>query len=172
MVNDLFQADKAGDDTLTKDYSIAVVLNKEKVYGYRVLQKTQDTLINEFKRGLLGVDKRLRFKLRFHTSIIILILKQISIKNNKSNQCQIEICNDYDSHFHEIKDMILKNLKRDIPNLKKEGIVMQKFPKDSLVNKAAHNLYKKNNEELKDYNLCNLGINDLRELIKKSGNQG
>ena len=110
MAIDLFQADKAGDDPLTKDYSIAVILNKENVYGYRVLQKTQDVLISEFKQGLLNIDKRLRFKLRFHTSIIILILKKIMENNSKANRCQIEICNDYDSHFHEIKDMIFKNL--------------------------------------------------------------
>ena len=118
MAIHLFQVDKAGDDPLTKNYSISIVLNKEKAFGYRVPQKIQDNLINGFKKGDLGIKTKLRFKLRFHTSIIILIIKDIVSKFKDSERYQIELCNDYDGHLHEIKEMLFNHLKRFMKNLR------------------------------------------------------
>ena len=68
--------------------------------------------------------------------------------------------------------MIIKNIIRQISSLKKENIVRAKFPKEALVNVAAKAFYKKEKDKLKNYHICNLELEDLRELIKKSGNQG
>ena len=119
----------------------------------------------------MNIDDRRRFKIRFHTSVIILLLKE-AMKKGKESRFKIEICNDIDGHLHEIKDMILKNLVRQIPNLKKEDIVRQKFSKESLVDQAARHFRKNEKSKLKHYNICHLKLEDLRELIKKSGNQG
>lgn len=171
MAINLFEIDKAGNHVLERNYSIAVVLNQEEVYGFCVPQQIQDILINNFRKGLFKIKNRKRFKIRFHTSIIILLLKQ-AIKRRKILNPKIEICNDIDGHLHEIKDMIFKNLVKEIPNLKKENIVRQKFLKESLVDQAAKHFHKRNRNKLKDYNVCELKLDDLKELIKKSGNQG
>lgn len=168
----LIQIDKAGDDILTKNYSISIVLNKEKVYGFKLNQFIQDRLLYEFKTGSLKIKSRLRFKLRFHTSVIILILKAIFKENANLGDIKIEICNDHDKHFHEIKDMIFRNLNRNMPDLKRENIVLQKFHKESLVNQSAHDIFKNNKERIKNYNFYNLKLENLRRLIIKSGNQG
>jgi len=171
MAIDLFEIDKAGNHVLERNYSIIVVLNQKDVYGFCIPQYTQDILIGEFNKELLNIKSRRRFKIRFHTSIIILLLKE-SIKRRKKLNPKIEICNDIDGHLHEIKDMIFKNLIKDIPNLKKENIVRQKFLKESLVDQAARHFYKKDKNKLRNYNICDLKLEDLRKLIKKSGNQG
>ncbi len=171
MAIDLFQIDKAGDDPLTKDYTISVVLNKERVFVYKIPQNVQDVLINEFKKERLGLSNskhgRLTFKLRIHCTIIILIIKEILKKNNLTDRHHIELCNDYDGHIHEIKDMLFKNLKRDMINLNKEDIVRQKFDKNSLVNMSAYYFYTNNLDQIKDYYICKFKIEDLRDIIKK-----
>ena len=171
MTIDLVEIDKAGNHVLERNYSIAVVLNQEDVYGFCVPQHVQDALLSDFNKGLLNIKYRKRFKIRFHTSIIILIFKEV-IKRRKKLNPKIEICNDIDGHLHEIKDMIFKNLIREIPNLKKENIVRQKFPKESLVDQAAKHFHKGAKNKLKEYNVYNLKLEDLKELIKKCGNQG
>jgi hypothetical protein len=171
MVFYLFEVDKAGDDVLNRDYSMVVVVNQKEVYGFRAPQAIQKALKEEFNKKLLNINRQKRFKIRFHTSIIILLLRE-AIKRKKIENSRIEICNDIDGHIHEIKDMIFKNISKDLPSLKKENIISAKFPKLALVNVSAKSFYKKDKEKLKDYNISNFKLKDLRELIKKSGNQG
>ena len=167
MALGLFEIDKAGDDTLTKNYSVAIVFNREKVYGFRVPKKIQEDLKNKFDKGELNIQGRFRFILRFHISIIILLIKEIIKENKGLERYKIEICNDYDRHFHEIKDMVFKNLNQEMKNLKKEDITSARFEKSSLVNQAAHKFFKREEKESKNYKFCNLTLEDLIKLIKK-----
>lgn len=166
---DVFEVDKSGDDVLTINYSIVLIKNDKIPYGYRIPSSIQKELINDFKEGLLGIKNKINFKVRFHTKIIILLLKE-AIKGRKpNNPCKILICNDLDGHFHEIRDMIVKNLKNQMPNLKKENITQAYFNKDSLINKVAKALNNRNNKILQKYNVikCDFKLNILRDIIKK-----
>lgn len=167
MAIGLFEIDKAGDDTLTKNYSVVSILNRERIYGFRIPQKMQKILKNEFDRGILGIEKRFRFVLRFHIAIIILLIRETIKENKELSKYKIEICNDYDGHFHEIKDMVFKNLRKDVFELKKEDIVPVRFERESLVNKAAHKFYKKEENKLENCKICDLKLEDLRKLIEK-----
>lgn len=55
MTLGLFEIDKAGDDTLTKNYSVIIVLNRERIYGFRVPKKIQENLKKEFDKENLGI---------------------------------------------------------------------------------------------------------------------
>lgn len=68
--------------------------------------------------------------------------------------------------------MILKNLNKCMPELKKEDITSARFEKECLVNQATHKFFKRNERELKNCKFCNLTLKNLIELIKKSSNQG
>ena len=115
MVN-LIQIDKSGGDILEKDYSIGLVLNRKYAYGINVPQKIKDKVIYEFNKGKLlkrsNSDRsyRMRLKVRFHTAIVIILLKRCINDFNITKDVFLEICNDYDGHFHEIKDMIYKHI--------------------------------------------------------------
>ena len=172
MAIDLFEIDVAGNDALNKNFSVVVVLNQKEVYGFRVPVKILDQLTTEFNKGLLNLKNKLMFKIRLHQTILILLLQMAIKRRRKTNKCKLEICNDMDGHFHNIKYRIFEKLKGKMPTLEKDNIVMQKFLKESLVNQAAHNFYINNKKKLKEYNVCNFSIDDLRELIKKRGNQG
>lgn len=178
MTIDIFEIDKSGQDILERDYSISVVKNNKYVYGYRISQKQRDILVNEFKSGLFKINgkskhkNRLRFKIRFHASIIILLMKEAIKQRNFVDDCKILLCNDIDGHFHEIRDMVLKNLQEIMPTLNKTDIIQTKFAKDSLVNTSAKAFRERNLKEICKYTECKLSLDDLRRLIKKGGNQG
>jgi len=112
----LLRIDKFGGDIFEKDYSTVLTLNKEQVYGVNIPKKIKDSLVSEFKKGHLKIDhssdkkKKNRFRLRFHTAIIIKIIERVVYDLGKVEDLAIEICNDFDGHFNEIKDMIFKNI--------------------------------------------------------------
>jgi len=79
----------------------------------------------------------------------------------------IEICNDFDGHFHEIKDMVFKHITKLIPNINKEDIVSAKFQKPSLIDSAGKAFRSNNNDQLKDYTRVTLNLEELYKIIKK-----
>jgi len=169
----IFQIDKSGGDIFNKDYSIVLVVNKEKVYGINVPQNIKDDLIYQFKQGNLNIDyhsakkRKNRFRLRFHTSITIKLLEK-AIKNlGFIGEVNIQICNDFDGHFHEIKDMVFKHLIRLISSLKPEDIIQAKFQKPSLIDDAGKDFSSKNKEKLKDYITIDLDLKELTKIIKR-----
>ena len=125
----LFQLDKSGGDIFEKDYSIVLVVNKEEIYGIHIPQEIKDRLMNLFKNNRLNINhqsekkKKNRFRLRFHTAIEIKLLEKAIKDLGYLEDVSIQICNDFDGHFHEIKDMIFKHLTKIIPSLKEEDIV-------------------------------------------------
>lgn len=125
----LLQIDKSGSDVFEKDYSIAMILNKKEVYGINVPQIIKDSILNEFNQGKLGKlaenhkRERLRLSIRLHTSIIILLIKKALFDLGEIEDLNIEICNDFDGHFHEIKDMIHKHISKLTPSFKPEDII-------------------------------------------------
>jgi len=82
-------------------------------------------------------------------------------------EANIELCNDIDGHFHEIQDMILKNILKLIPSLKLEDIVQTRFQKPSLIDCAGKDFRKNHKEKLKTYTIVKLRLEELIKIIKK-----
>jgi len=97
----------------------------------------------------------------------ILLLKKAIKDNSSIGEVNIQVCNDIDSHFHEIRNMIYSHLLRDLPLLEKEDIVQTKFPKTSLVDVSARNLREKNIDNAKNYVILKINIDELSKIIKK-----
>ena len=79
----------------------------------------------------------------------------------------IENCNDFDEHFHEIKDMVFKNISKIIPHLKREDIIQAKFPKDSLIDKVGKDFRSNNKERIKNYTSIKLNSKNLIKMIRR-----
>jgi hypothetical protein len=169
----LFQIDKSGGDVFDKDYSIVLVLNRSLVYGVNVPQKIKDPLVNMFKRGELNINhssdkkKKNRFRLRFHTAIVIKLIERAVYDLGSIDEASFQVCNDFDGHFNEIKDMIFKNISNLISLLKPEDIVQTKFQKPSLIDDAGKAFREKDKDKLKDYNTLQLNLKELIKIIKK-----
>jgi hypothetical protein len=169
----LIQIDKSGRDIFEKDYSVVVVVDKKYVYGANISQKVKDKLISSFKQGHLKIlkgsdkSKRNRFRIRFHTAAIIRILDKILKDLGFIDSINIELCNDMDGHFHEIKDMIFKNLSKKIPTIKPEDIVLAKFQKPSLIDEAGKAFRSGNKNSISEYINIDLEAEELQEIIKK-----
>jgi len=112
------------------------------------------------------LKRKNRFRLRFHTSVVIKLIEYFVSKNNV-NELNIEICNDFDGHFHEIKDMVFKNISKIISHLKKEDIIQAKFPKDSLIDKVAKDFRSNNKERIKNHISIELNSKDLIKMIRR-----
>jgi len=172
MIN-LFQIDKSGNDVFEKDYSIVLVLNKKEIYGVNVPQSLKDKLIYSFKQGDLNINhpsekqKKNRFRIRFHTAVIIKLIEKAIYDLGSVEGINIELCNDIDGHFHEIKDMIFKYLVRLIPSFKLEDIVLTRFQKPSLIDNAGIAFRNKDKEKLKEYIPVKLNLDELIKIIKK-----
>ena len=172
-MKNLFQIDKSGGNIFEKDYSIVLIVDKKKVYGINIPQKIKNDLFYQFKRGHLKIEansgkkQKNRVRLRFHTVIIIKLLEK-AIKDLESlEDVNIQICNDFDGHFHEIKDMVFNNLQDIIPGLKREDIVSKKFQKPSQIDEACKAFRMKDKKKLKGYTTINLNSKDIIESVKK-----
>ena len=169
MVLTLIQVDKSGSDILDKDYSIVLIKDKKEVYGVNIPQKVKDLLLHSFNSGELNIDSKslrknkLRFKLRFHTSVVIELIKE-AIKKDRLSDITIQICNDFDNHFHEIKNMIYSHISRMNNKLRMEDILLTKFQKPSFIDSVGKR-FRSNN--YKDYNVLKLDIEKLKEMIRK-----
>jgi hypothetical protein len=169
----LFQIDKSGGDIFDKDYSVILVLNRKFVYGVNIPQKIKDPLTNLFKQGELNINhysykkKKNRFRLRFHTAVVIKLIEKVICDLGSVDEVSLQICNDFDGHFNEIKDMIFKNVSIIIPSLKLENIVQTKFQKPSLIDDAGKLFRNREKEKLKDYNKVSLNLNELIKIVKK-----
>ena len=172
MIN-LFQIDKSGSNVFEKDYSIVLALNKKEVYGINIPQKIKDDLNYLFKKGELNINhpsekqKKNRFRIRFHTAIIIKLIEKAIYDLGSVEEINIELCNDIDGHFHEIKDMIFKYFIKLLPSLKLEDIVLTKFQKPSFIDDAGIAFRNKDKNKLKDFNQVKLNFEELVKIIKK-----
>lgn len=173
MAITLFQIDKSGGDIFEKDYSIVLVLNQKEIYGVNIPKKIKDPLVAMFKKGELNINnksdkqKKNRFRLRFHTSVIIKLIEKAVYDLGSIDEVNMQICNDYDGHFHEIREMICSNVSKLIPSLKFDNVNQTKFPKPSLIDEAGKAFRNKDKEKLKDYTQINLNIDELIKIIKK-----
>ena len=171
MVN-LLQIDKSGRDIFEKDYSIVLVVNKEKVYGINIPQNIKDRILQEYnldrlwKKKTVNKKYRMRLRVRFHTAVIFLLIKRYISENSGANNLSIELCNDFDGHFHEIRDMLYKNIKRILPIFKFEDILQVKFNKPSLVDNAGIDFRKKTNN-IENYYQLKINLNELLEILRK-----
>ncbi|MFH1187197.1 MAG: hypothetical protein V1697_03460, partial [Candidatus Levyibacteriota bacterium] len=169
----LFQIDKSGGDIFEKDYSIVLISNKKEIYGVNISKNVKDRLIYLFKKKELNIHahsekkKKNRFRLRFHTAIVIRLIEKAIYDLGSVDEINIQICNDFDGHFHEIKDMIFKNLTKLIPNLKPEDIVQTKFQKPSLIDEVGKAFRNNDKNKLKKYNQVKINLDELIKIIKK-----
>lgn len=169
----LFQVDKSGGDIFEKDYSIVLIVNTQEVYGINIPKSIKDALIDQYKKGNLNIGgnsekkRKNRFRLRFHTSIVIKLL-EFAIKDlGFVEEVNIQICNDFDGHFHEIKDMIFKHLSKLLPSLKPENIIQTKFPKPSFIDNSGKILRDNDKSKMKDFNILKINLEELINIIKK-----
>ena len=169
----LIQVDKSGSDIFEKDYSIVVVVDKKYVYGVNISQQIKDGLMHSFKKGELRINdssekrRKNRFRLRFHTAVVIKIIEKAIFDQGQINEVSFEICNDFPGHFHEIKDMVFKHTSRIIPGLQPEDIVSVRFQKPSLIDTAGAAFRNKDRELLREYNAIHLNLDELLKVIKK-----
>lgn len=169
----LFQIDKSGNDIYEKDYSLILLLNKKEVYGVNIPQKIKDHLISMLRKDQLNINastdkaKRKRLKIRLHTAVIIILIERAIKDPGLFDDINIELCNDIDGHFHEIKDMIFKHFVKIIPKLKPEDIVLTKFQKPSLIDEAGKAFRNNDRNKINQYNQVNLNLNELIKIIKK-----
>jgi len=169
----LFQIDKSGGNLFEKDYSIVLVIDKKEVCGVNIPQQIKDELIYHFKKGDLKINdtsekkRKNRFRLRFHTVIVIKLIERAVYKLGSVDEIAIEICDDFPGHFHEIKNMIFNNVSKLIPTLKPEDIVSAKFQKPSLIDDAGKAFRNKDKEKLKNYDLVSLNVKELYKIIRK-----
>ena len=165
----LLQIDKSGGDLFEKGYSLVLVKNKKHVFGVNIPIQLKKELNNCFLRGELNITSKshksdkLRFKIRFHTAVIIELIFE-SLKNEKIGELSIQICNDFDGHFHEIKNMIFDNIKVLTQKLKPEDIVMTKFQKPSFIDTAGKNIRKKRYE---GYKIIKIDSQKIKKIIKR-----
>lgn len=167
----LLQIDKSGRDIFDKDYSIVIIVDKREIYGINIPQEMKDRVLHDFREGIfwkIQNEKRdkMRLRIRFHTAVIILLIRKILDDNKNIQRLALEVCNDFDAHFHEIKDMIFRNIFRIFPSFRIEDIVQTKFNKPSLIDEVAKSLRER--KTLKHI-VINLKINyaDLLKIIKK-----
>jgi hypothetical protein len=161
----VLQIDKSGTDIFDKDYSIAIVKDYSSCYGINIPQSIKDKIMSEFNQGRLGKftsHQKVRLKLRFHSAVIINLI--LSIVPQTDLQLSLQICNDYDGHFHEIKQMIFDNLKHKYSYLILDAIVQTKFHKPSAVDTTAKNLRDKINTGI---NVIHLNEKMLLDFIRK-----
>ena len=169
----LFQVDKSGNEVFEKDYSIVVVVNKKQVYGVNVPQKIKDEIIYLFKIKELNINhhsdkqNKNRLRIRTHTAIIIKLIEKAIFDLGSIDEINIELCNDIDGHFHEIKDMIFKYFIKLIPSFELEDIVLTRFQKPSLIDTAGAVFRNNNKDKLKDYIQVKLNLDELIKIIKK-----
>lgn len=169
----LFQVDKSGGDIFEKDYSIVLVVNKRGVYGVNIPQQIKDNLIYLFKKGELNINsylekkRRNRFRLRFHTAIVIKLIENAINDLGFVGLVNIQICNDFDGHFHEIKDMVFKHLCRLISEFSSEDIVQAKFQKSSLIDNVGKAFRENDKEKLKNFHILKLNLDELIKVVRK-----
>lgn len=167
--------DKSGRDIFEKDYSIAIVKDGEEVYGVNIPQDIKDKVSHEFNRGSLWKREErmsernniLRLKIRFHTFVIYLLIKKVLFDMGNADKLSLLVCNDFDGHFHEIKETLFNHLSKLIPSFKKEDIILARFPKPNLLDTAAKNIRANNKKETLLYHLVKLNEEELINLIKK-----
>ncbi len=168
----LFQIDKSGRDIFEKDYSIAMIVNKREVYGINIPQDAKDKIINLYKNEELWKlrkserNDKMRLRIRFHTAVVILLIQKAIKDLGYLEDLSIEICNDFDGHFHEIRDTIYKNISKIISYIKSEDIIQTKFQKPSTVDTAARNL-RERSKEVKSYTLLKLNMEELANLVRR-----
>ena len=169
----LFQLDKSGSDLFEKDYSIVLVLNKKEVYGINISQKIKDDVVACLRRGDLKIDaptekaKKNRLRIRFHTAVLIKLVEKAIYDLRAVDSVNIEICNDIDGHFHEIKYMLFNHFRNLIHSLKLEDIVLAKFEKPSLIDNAGKAFRNRDKSLLEDYKELKLTSEELIKLIRK-----
>ncbi|MAH07109.1 hypothetical protein CMI38_02570 [Candidatus Pacearchaeota archaeon] len=169
----LFQIDKSGSDIFEKDYSIVLIVDKKEVYGVNIPQNIKDCLINLFKGGKLNISnksnkqRKNRFRIRFHTAVIIRLMDRAIRDLGAIDEINVELCNDIDGHFHEIKDMIFKRFNRLIPSIELEDIIQTKFQKPSFIDNVGRDFRNKDGKKLQSYNHVELDLNELIMIIKK-----
>ncbi len=106
----------------------------------------------------------MRLRIRFHTAVVVALI-EFAIKDlSHVKDVNIQVCNDFDGHFHEIKDMIFKHISRLILKLKPEDIIMVKFQKPSLIDSAGKAF---RNKESSKFNSLILDEERLIKIIKK-----
>jgi hypothetical protein len=169
-----FKIDKSGRDIFEKDYSIVVIKDNKEVYGVNIPQNIKDKIMHEFAKGNLGKRENLshktnkmRLRIRFHTSVILLLLKKALFELGSIEEVNILVCNDFDGHFHEMKDMMYTYLSKLIPSFEKENIILAKFPKPNFVDKCAKDIRENNKKETSLYNLIKIDEQELINLIKR-----
>lgn len=169
----LFQLDKSGNDIFERDYSVVLILNKNTVYGINIPQKIKDDVFFSFKRKALNIiaptekARKNRLRIRFHTAILIKLIERAIYDLGYIDEVNIELCNDIDGHFHEIKYMLFNYFNKLILNLKLEDIVLTKFEKPSLIDSAGSAFRRKNKIQLKDYIQLDLKSEEVIKIIKK-----
>ena len=170
----LFQIDKSGNDLFERDYSVVLLLNKKEGYGINIPQKIKDDILSSLKKGELNINapsdkaKKNRLRIRFHTAIIILLIEQAIKDLGYLEDVNIEVCNDIDGHFHEIKDMLFKHFTKLIPSLKPEDIISTRFQKPSTIDEIGRIFRANDTEKIKQYNKLRLDFGDLFKIIKKT----
>ena len=138
-----------------------------------ISQKIKDDLVYRFRKGMFNINapsekkRKNRFRLRFHTAVVVKVIERAIFDLGFVDAVGMQICNDFDGHFHEIKDMIFKNISKLVPQLEKEDLVQAKFQKPSLIDSAGQDFRNRDKDKIRNYNCVGLNVDTLVSIIKK-----
>ena len=162
---DIFEIDVAGSDVFERDFSVAIVYNNHKRYGFKFQKHLQDSIIYNHHRGKYCIDNPKSLKPRVYSAIVILVLKEIAKKEKINKDYKFLICDDLYGHFNQVCDLLIQNLKKEFPGLdKKKHMSKCRHSKDSLIQKTAYNLYKGNFDGI---TTLNFSLNQIESILSK-----
>ncbi|MBU0628568.1 MAG: hypothetical protein KKC75_05230 [Nanoarchaeota archaeon] len=162
---DIFEVDASGNDIFDRGFSIAIVYNNKKRYGFRFPKHLQDQIIYNNRNNKYCIDNPKSLKPRVYSAIVILLLKRIALSERITHNYKFLICEDLYGHFNQISDILIENLKKEFPTLnKRDHISKCRHSKDSLIQKTAHNLYKGIIDGISAYNF---DLSEIEEILSK-----
>lgn len=162
---DIFEIDVSGNDVFDRDFSIAIVYNNKKRYGFRFPKYLQDQIIYNNRNNKYCIDNPKSLKPRVYSAIVILLLKRIAQKEKINEDYKFLICEDLYGHFNQIGDILIENLKKEFPKLnKRDHISKCRHSRDSLIQKTAHNLYRGIFDEI---SIFDLSLDKIEDILSK-----
>lgn len=162
---DIFEIDVAGSDIFSRNYSIGVVYNNSKRYGYRFTSSIQQSIVYNNQNNVYCIDNSKSLKPRVYAAVLLLILKRIAKKEKISKDYKFLICDDFYGHFNQVCDLLVRHLQSDFPGLNKEKHLSKcKHHKKSLIQQTVTEIYAGNFE---GKTMHNFELNDIEEFLSK-----
>ena len=89
---DIYKIDVTGKDILSENFGIIILYNNKHAYAYKFSSAIQSEITENYRNGSFGYNINRQVKPRLYTSVVYLILKQISNENqNETKNYELHI---------------------------------------------------------------------------------